>query len=55
MRATLKPRDGLLVRHPARGPVRPRLLKAEGEEVVLDRYWMRRLAAGDVVETKDEE
>lgn len=46
-RTFIKPADGLKVR---------RLdgvhLSADGETVVLDSYWRRRLLAGDVVEAK---
>ncbi len=40
---TLKPRDGLKVRKPS-GP----LLDPEGEPVLMDTYWRRRLRDGDV-------
>lgn len=29
-------------------------LKEEGEEVTIDKYWSRRISAGDVVECKEE-
>lgn len=41
----LKPAAGLKVRHPLGGH-----LKAEGDFVVLDRYWRRRLAEGSVTQ-----
>lgn len=41
----LVPAEGLKVRHPLGGH-----LKAEGDFVVLDSYWHRRLADGSVTE-----
>jgi hypothetical protein len=43
----LKPAEGALVRHPD-----GRRLADEGETVIDSPHWQRRLAAGDVVETK---
>ncbi|MDA3920975.1 MAG: DUF2635 domain-containing protein [Salinisphaera sp.] len=43
-RVHLKPRHGLVVRHPLTGAVLP----ATGETVEVDGYWRRRLVAGDV-------
>lgn len=46
----LKPAAGLLVRHPE--TLQP--LPKEGAEVVHSSYWLRRLAAGDVVLVQDQ-
>lgn len=46
-RMILMPADGRLVRHPDK-----RKLATAGEDVTLNSYWIRRLAAGDVVEVK---
>lgn len=43
----LKPTDGRQVRRPDGRHLRP-----EGERVVLDTYWRRRLKAGEVEEVK---
>lgn len=43
----LVPQDGLLVRHPQGG-----YLPTEGDHVVLDTYWRRRLADKSVAEGK---
>lgn len=43
-RQTLIPRDGLLVRRPDVGEYLP----AEGAEVVMSVYWLRRIKCGDV-------
>lgn len=43
-RVYLKPNKGLKVRHPAGGH-----LPDEGSDVVLNTYWRRRMADGDVV------
>jgi len=45
--AFLVPAEGLLVRHPQGGH-----LAAEGDTVVLDSYWRRRIADGSVTEGK---
>lgn len=45
----IKPaREGLIVRKPSNG----RPLPAEGAEVDWNRYWVRRLAEGSIVEAK---
>lgn len=44
----LKPVDGARVRHPS-----GRLLPATGERVIIDSFWQRRIAAGDVVEVSE--
>ena len=49
-RITLKPRPGLIVRHPLTGAVIPNT----GVRVEVDGYWRRRLAAGDVYEATDQ-
>lgn len=46
-RIFIQPAPGLLVRKPVGG-----YLAEAGEEVNRDSYWLRRLADGDVVETK---
>ena len=45
-RAVLVPKEGLTVPNPANG----RPLAAEGEEVVIDRYWLRRIHFEEVTE-----
>ncbi|MFM9902138.1 MAG: DUF2635 domain-containing protein [Polaromonas sp.] len=44
-RIFIKPATGLLVRKPVNGH-----LKADGEEVNAESYWLRRIADGDVTE-----
>lgn len=45
-RLHLKPRPGLVIRDPGN---RGRLLPPEGRVVVVDEFWLRRLAEEDVV------
>lgn len=44
----LRPAPGVVVRD----PTTRRVLKADGEEKPRNQYWMRRLAASEVVEIK---
>lgn len=45
----LMPAKGLKVRNPKTG----KHLSIEGEKVELNKYWLRRLSAGDVFEKKE--
>jgi hypothetical protein len=47
----VKPKDGVTIRRPDTG----RMLAAEGEKVVRDTFWRRRIAEGDVEEIGGEE
>ena len=47
----IKPNDGMLVRD----PITMRALPPEGAEVAATSFWIRRLAAGDVIEIPAED
>lgn len=44
----IKPAEGRVVPHPERGG----FLSEQGDEVVINAYWQRRLNDGDVVKAK---
>jgi len=46
----IKPKAGLKIRHPKS----KLFLQEEGEEVLLNTFWRRRLNDGDVIEVKNE-